>query len=316
MAYNLNRILTALVALGAFVSMTPASIAQELSVTAQRPNGISPLIVPPFYSWMNPDVSSAWAKGYLGQKTTITIVDDFRSPSGYDGNLAGSTQFLRHGEWTRLETSLVAPSATIKSKDFSTSNAAVTLYSGLNVLNLSYGMIAQDGYASMRWGKEESSIISYATNGKAVVSKAAGNDSVAVGMATADGTKDYLSAALIGTKSTIFVGALDYNGTTDNPASMAWYSNTAGSSLAVQSHFLVVGVEGDATGLYGTSFAAPIIAGYAAIVGSKFTTATPTAIVNDLLRTARTDTLSGYSAGTYGMGEASLGRALAPTSIK
>ncbi|WP_245466973.1 MULTISPECIES: S8 family serine peptidase [unclassified Mesorhizobium] len=77
----------------------------------------------------------------------------------------------------------------------------------------------------------------------------------------------------------------------------------------------LVGVEGDKTGLYGTSFAAPIISGYAAIIGSKFTKATPVQITNDLLNTARTDTLANYDPSIYGKGEASLSRALAPVAI-
>jgi subtilisin family serine protease len=66
----------------------------------------------------------------------------------------------------------------------------------------------------------------------------------------------------------------------------------------------------------GTSFAAPIVSGYAAIVGSKFTSASATAVANQLLNTARTDTVTGYHASIYGRGEASLTRALAPASIR
>ncbi|TIP45145.1 MAG: peptidase S8 and S53 subtilisin kexin sedolisin, partial [Mesorhizobium sp.] len=187
---------------------------------------------------------------------------------------------------------------------------------GLNVLNLSYGMYTTAGYSvnQIWWAPEEASIISYATKGSAIVSKAAGNDAVAVGGVTG-GQQDYLDLALIGKPTAIFVGALSTNGTTTNKAQLAWYSNYAGSNAAVQSHFLVVGVEGDKTGLYGTSFAAPIISGYAAIIGSKFTKATPVQITNDLLNTARTDTLANYDPSIYGKGEASLSRALAPVAI-
>lgn len=58
------------------------------------------------------------------------------------------------------------------------------------------------------------------------------------------------------------------------------------------------------------------VSGYAAILGSKFTSATPTQITNQLLDTARTDTLVNYNPVTYGRGEASLSRALAPVSIR
>ena len=267
-------------------------------------------------SWMSPDVGAAWAKGYKGKGATITMVDDFSSATRFYGNFGIGLQYQRHGEWTREEASMIAPSAYIRSKDFTT-GSAVSLAYGLNVLNLSYGMYASQGYSvsQIGWAPEESSIISYASRGLAVVSKAAGNDSVAVGGA-AGGKQDYLDLALIGKPSAIFVGALSSNGTTSNPAQLAWYSNYAGSDPRVQSHFLVVGVAGDTTGLYGTSFAAPIISGYAAIIGSKFTSATPIQITNDLLNPARTDTLVNYSPSVYGKGEASLSRALAPVSIR
>ncbi|WFP65365.1 S8 family serine peptidase [Mesorhizobium sp. WSM4904] len=266
-------------------------------------------------SWMSADVGAAWAAGYKGQGVTITIVDDFSSSSRFSGNFGIGVQTLRHGEWTREEASMIAPAATIRSKDFST-GSTVPLAAGRNVLNLSYGMYASAGYGvnQIGWAPEESSIISYATKGSAIVSKAAGNDSVAVGGVTG-GQQDYLDLALIGKPTAIFVGALSTNGTTANKAQLAWYSNYAGSNTAVQSHFLVVGVEGNKTGLYGTSFAAPIISGYAAIIGSKFTSATPVQITNDLLNTARTDTLVNYNPAVYGKGEASLSRALAPVAI-
>jgi subtilisin family serine protease len=179
-------------------------------------------------------------------------------------------------------------------------------------------MVARAGFRVNRinWSAQERSIIRYAANGNAVISKAAGNDAVAVGGVTASNTVDYLAAALRGTRSAIFVGALNTNGSTASPATLASYSNFAGSDATIQKQFLVVGVEGSKTGLYGTSFAAPVITGYAAILGSKFTAAKPTQVVNQLLATARKDTLADYSAAKYGRGEASLTRALAPVTIR
>jgi subtilisin family serine protease len=290
-----------------------AALAMLGGVSASSAQTTTPIL----RSWMSPDIADAWTQGYKGQKVTITIVDDFTSSSKFGGNLGTGALVQRHGEWTRLETSLVAPLATIKSKSFY-SGTAVSLATGLNVLNLSYGMYAKSGYSASQigWSAQESSIISYAKNGKAVIVKAAGNDGIAIGASNSKGQTDYLNLSLVGAQSAIFVGALNSNGTTTNLASMASYSNTAGTNTAVQSHFLVVGVEGNETGLYGTSFAAPIISGYSAIIGSKFTTATPTQIANQLLKTARKDTLLNYNATTYGMGEASLSRALAPISIR
>jgi hypothetical protein len=183
-------------------------------------------------------------------------------------------------------------------------------------------MYSNSGYAvnKIAWSAREQSIINYATNGTAVISKAAGNDyGITVGGATSTGKTDYLNLALINTKSAIFVGALDKNGTTTSRAKIASYSNIAGANTAVQNKFLVVGVNGGNDPnykLYGTSFAAPVISGYSAILGSKFQTADATKISNQLLNTARTDTIANYSASVYGKGEASIARALAPVSIK
>ncbi len=284
---------------------------------------IGPLGAGPAFStsavqpWMSPEIGDAWRQGYKGSGVTITVIDDFKSGNFYYGNLGAGTQARRHGEWTTLEASMIAPSATMRTQDFS-SGQTVRLNRGMNVLNLSYGMYAAAGYSANQigWSAQESSIISYAKNGQAVIAKAAGNDRVAVGAANAAGQVDYLNAALIGAPTAIFVGALDRNGTPEQKAALAYYSNFAGDNVAVQNKFLTVGVRGDVTGLYGTSFAAPVIAGYAAVLGSKFTKATPTQITNQLLTSARTDTIQGYSASIHGRGEASISRALAPKVIQ
>lgn len=267
--------------------------------------------------WMSPEVADAWRQGYKGQGVTITAVDDFRSNYGLWGNLGHGTQLLRHGQWTLKEAGMIAPSATLRAHDFN-SGWSVALSRGLNVINASYGMYANAGYTANQigWAPQERSIISYAMNGQAIISKAAGNDAVAVGTANSAGHVDYLNVALRGAQSAIFVGALDKNGSTAAPAALASYSNTAGSDATVQKQFVVVGVEGDKTGLYGTSFAAPVVTGYAAILGSKFKQATPTAITNRILTTARQDTVAGYNPEVHGRGEASITRALAPVSIR
>ena len=272
---------------------------------------------PQLQTWMSPEVADAWKQGYKGSGVTVTVVDDFRSNQGLYGNLGQGTQLLRHGEWTLKEASMIAPSATMRANDFN-SGTSVGLRRGLNVLNLSYGMYAPAGYTASQigWSSQESSIISHAQNGKAVISKAAGNDAIVIGSANASGQVDYLNLALKGAQSAIYVGALNTNGTTSAPASLASYSNTPGADAVVQQQFVVVGVDGAKTGLYGTSFAAPIISGYAAILGSKFTKSTPTQIANQLLKTARQDTISGYNPATHGRGEASITRALAPVSIQ
>jgi subtilisin family serine protease len=278
----------------------------------------SPVVTSPkLQSWMSGEIAEAWSSGYRGQGTTLTVVDDFSSRNYYAGNLGTGSQSLRHGEWTRLESSMIATSSTVASHDFASGRTVALARTGLNVVNLSYGMMAKSGYSvsQIGWSAQENSLITYARNGNAVIAKAAGNDAVAIGGTNRSGNTDYLNLALAGTRSAIFVGALDRNGTVTNRANLASYSNFAGSDPTVQSQFLTVGVRGDLTGLYGTSFAAPVVSGYAAVLGSKFTTATPTQITNRLLTTARTDTINNYSAAVHGRGEASISRALAPSSI-
>jgi subtilisin family serine protease len=264
--------------------------------------------------WMSGDVSAAHLLDLKGQGTYVTFVDDFDSNNTFLGNWGDGTKTLNHGGWTSSETLLVAPEATYFLQDFTVDMALSFHDVGLDVVNASYGMIgmarfyypgALDSYAT------EKSIIDAAWSGEAVVSKAAGNDGIAVG-GNVKGTTDYLGNSLIGAQSVIFVGALDFNGSTSNRAPMSYYSNYAGSETNVQDHFLVVGVDYKATGLAGTSFAAPIVAGYAAILGSKFTTASETQVANQLLDTARTDTIFGYDIAIHGQGEACLSCALAP----
>lgn len=281
-----------------------------------KPTAAKPL--PKYQTWMSSEIADAWTAGFKGQGTTITVVDDFTSKNYLSGNLGNGVQSQRHGEWTRLEASMIAPSAAIASKDFNSGTRVALAAKGLNVLNLSYGMYAssQNSLSQITWSAQETSIIDYAKNGRAVIAKAAGNDAVAVGAVNSAQNIDFLDQALVGTQSALFVGALSSNGTTATPATLAYYSNYAGTDVNVQSHFLVVGVEGSKTGLYGTSFAAPIITGYAAALGSKFTAATPTQITNQLLSTARKDTIAGYDVTKYGQGEASITRALAPAAIK
>lgn len=266
-------------------------------------------------SWMHPEVAGAWAAGWRGQNSRITVVDDFRSATRHVGNFGTGNKRLRHGDWTLMQSKMIATRAATVKHDFTNKRAVGLKGNALDVINLSYGMMGPAGFSGVIWDARENSIISHATTGKAVVVKAAGNDAVAVNTATGAGTFDYLNLDLTGTKA-IFVGALSANGTVDQKAVMASYSNFAGADAAVQDRFIVAGVEGDKTGLYGTSFAAPVISGYAALLGSKFRGTPPDMIADRLIDTARTDTIQGYDKAVHGMGEASIGRAIAPASIR
>ncbi|MGZ3218040.1 S8 family serine peptidase [Paracoccus sp. T5] len=264
--------------------------------------------------WMSPEIADAWTQGYKGQGSHVTVVDDFKSRSRYWGQLEPRVQRLRHGQWTAKQVSLMAPSARVKRQDFG-DNRAIKLRRGLNIFNLSYGMMAVENL-SVRWNPRERSIIKHAQGGRGVAVKAAGNDAIPIGAVNSMMEVDYLARDLVGAASAIFVGALDAHGRPDQRANLASYSNYAGDDAAVQSQFLVVGVTGAQTGLYGTSFAVPIVSGYSAVLSSKFPQATPAQVASQLLSTARTDTINNYTAATHGRGEASIARALAPVAIR
>ena len=158
----------------------------------------------------------------------------------------------------------------------------------------------------------------------AVITQAAGNDNLdtkyslnALGLS---GDANVASRLLI-------VGALDKDGTVASKATKASYSNYAGSSSAISDRFVMangtmpwgatsVKINGTNVGIaQGTSFAAPLVAGYAAVVMQKFPNLTAASTSNIILDTARTDTLScspNCDPTVYGKGEASLSRALAP----
>ena len=266
-------------------------------------------------SWASSDVKAAWTQGYLGRGTTVTVVDDYAA-TPVSGKLVDSqpTQILPHGSWTSMQVGMLAPLAKVEQVQFG--NAAIPLSTGLNIMSLSYGIYASTIYSGINYNAQSQSLIDMASNGTAVVVKAAGNDAVAIGAANSSGKKDFFNDALKNGLSTIFVGALDDNGTADKKTSKAWYSNYAGSDAVAQKRMLFVGVRADITGLYGTSFAAPIVSAYASLLGSKFRSASATAISNQLLNTARTDTIAFYDPTVYGKGEASLSRALAPVTIR
>lgn len=265
-------------------------------------------------AWMSTDVSAAWARGYKGQGVSISVVDDFINDP-FTGNLTGRTESKTHGRWTTQQASLIAPRATVYRRSYFDEFSNLRLRSGLDVINLSYGITSTPGSGGIDYEALEDSIISYAQTSQAVVVKAAGNESVRIGGVDEYGEIDYLNVDLIGAESAIFVGALTRNGKTSSKARLASYSNFAGSNTTVQRQFLVVGVDESRMKMAGTSFGAPIVAGYAAILGSKFKSATPDQIVDQLLSTARKDTISNYRASIHGRGEASLSRALAPSRL-
>ena len=272
-------------------------------------------------AWMHGDVWNAWTQGYKGQGVKITVVDNY-SGNPLNGSLNGVSDVLSHGEFVLKTAGIVAREAELRPVDFSYStNQPLRLVAGgMNVINASYAILSSSAAtAEQALSIRERSIIQHARNGAAVVVMAAGNyQSGGFTVTTGKQNGKYLamSSGLFNAQSAIFVGALDRNGSPENKARLASYSNYAGANTDYQKQFLVVGVdEANMGGLRGTSFAAPIVSGYAAIVGSKFHVS-PAKVVNQLLVTARKDTIEDYRADVHGQGEASLSRALAPKSIR
>lgn len=259
------------------------------------------------YQYQSPEVWAAWAQGYKGQNTVINVHDDFTTVAGFN-----------HGAWVSLFASTTAPSASVVGHQSGGQAIVGITPKKLNIFNMSYGIYSPTGTGSLV--ASTAAIIGYAQKGQAVVTFAAGNDAIPMGgvvkLGEMRGQIDIMAVPLAGQPSALIVGALSTNGTTSKPASMAEYSNTASASPVFQKNFLVVGVDTSAGIPAGTSFAAPIVAGYVAILASKFTTASATAVTNQLLNTARTDTVAGYNPAIYGRGEASIARALAPASIR
>ena len=259
------------------------------------------------YPFQSPEVWAAWGQGYQGQNTVINIHDDFKTVDGFN-----------HGAWISQYASITAPLASVVNHQNGGPAIVGITPNKLNIFNMSYGYYSSTGMGPLV--ASTAAIIGYAQKGQAIVTFAAGNDAVPMGAVVMQGEYqgkiDKMGLQLAGQPSAIIVGALSTNGTTSKPASMASYSNTASTSPVFQQNFLVVGVDTTAGIPAGTSYAAPIVAGYAAILGSKFPTANAMAVSNQLLNTARTDTVAGYDPAIYGRGEASISRALAPISIR
>lgn len=294
-------------------------LAPVSTTTLRLPSAVTPkpAVTPVYRRWMSPEIRLAWNAGFRGQNTRIVVVDDFTSKDRFSGNLGPGKVTQRHGTWVRQQAGMIAPAAEMRTLDYYSNERVTARSTGLTVVNLSYGIFGRPGITIIEseLAPQERSIVRHARLGTAVVVQAAGNDGVAVGTPEAGGHVDYLSLALIGKQSAIFVGALDRNGTVTNKARIEGYSNYAGKRRAVQDRFLMVGVRDDVTGIAGTSFAAPIVSGYAAVLGSKFRGASATQISNRLLNTARTDTIRNYRRDVHGRGEASIGRAIAPSRI-
>ena len=325
-----------------------------ISVSGQGVAG--PTLVQP-----SSDVLAAWNAGWTGKNTNILVID------GYASIGACNNSSTCHGITTAMITDLVAPGATKYYVDYGYASFLGTyITSGhlkdaggntfsapaIQAVNARFGLywtangwnpnLSSDrttaynfilpyittwtNYLNGTRVSGDNTLIAAATN--AVVSKSAGNDAI-------DAKYEYLAKAF-STDSSIgprllVVGALTKNGTVASPASLASYSNFAGTDSTIASRFVLANgnapyanggvkingsnIAGYDGGNVGTSYAAPIVAGYAAVVMQKFPNLTAASTSNIILDTARTDTLScspSCDPAIYGKGEASLSRALAP----
>ena len=192
------------------------------------------------------------------------------------------------------------------------SNSSSNTYRTLKVLNMSLGGTSTNRVSNQYLYSNQLSYANSSTVPDIVFVKAAGNNSCVISQTNCDPLNAVFFNSPNYKNKTIIVGALNQAG-----GNIANYSNKAGSYSDI---FLVA----DGRGFYnstlnsydeGTSFAAPRVSGYAAILRQKFPNLNAEKSVSIMLDTARYDTLGCFpncDPTIYGKGEASLSRALAP----
>ena len=185
-------------------------------------------------------------------------------------------------------------------------------YRTLKVVNLSLGGTSKVSVVNKAKYDAQLAYANTSVTPDAVFVKAAGNSSCSASLINCDPLNTVLYLAVPFKEKSILVGALTQAG-----GVIAGYSNTAGSFA---NRFVVADGRGvkEVDGSYreGTSFAAPRVSGYAAILRQKFPNLNAVATSNVILDTASWNSSWGAkNASTqaiYGQGEANLGRALAP----
>lgn len=194
-------------------------------------------------------------------------------------------------------------------------DAASKSYRGLQVVNLSLGGTSRNSVTNKSSYATQLLYANASDVPDAVFVKAAGNSSCVVSQTNCDPLNAVFYNSPQFQNKSILVGALSQSG-----GFLASYSNTAG---AFADKFVVADGRGvrniDGTYEQGTSFAAPRVSGYAAILRQKFPNLNAASTTNVILDTASWNTAWGAKSATtqaiYGQGEASLSRALAPVGI-
>ena len=198
-------------------------------------------------------------------------------------------------------------------KNLGTGTDASSLrYQSLKVVNLSLGGTSTNQIANQASYATQLTYANTSVVPDAVFVKAAGNGSCIINLSNCDPINPVFHNSPQYKDKSIIVGALNQSG-----GSIASYSNKAGTYADI---FLVAdgrGIYNSSSATYdeGTSFAAPRVTGYVAILRQKFPNLDAIKSTSVMLDTARYDTLTCYpncDPAIYGKGEASLSRALAP----
>ena len=300
------------------------------------------------------DVLAAWSKGWTGKGLNILLVDDYanRATCTLANKSCHGVMTMMNADYIAPGANKYGLDYNFATSAFDISGTNLTSSKSINVVNMSwtytYGLnnwncnngsctaptsaVYAAGIAATQAANNSlinglngvTNITNISNLANSVLTASAGNDGLD---AKYNLTALALSADANTSSRLLIVGALDKNGTVASPASKATYTNTAGANTAISSRYVMaygnmpwtagsVKINGDNFGVeQGTSFAAPLVAGYAAIVMQKFPNLTAASTSNIILDTARTDTLSctpNCDPTIYGKGEASLSRALAP----
>ncbi len=296
-------------------------------------------------------VKAAWSSGWTGKGVNILSVDSYAG-TGMDFHHGVTTMMItslvaiganRYGLDFGWNSTTLTPTGNVKD---GVSGADILSTTHMGVVNASIGfsysgsglnpslssdvatafdVVAANG-AGTTWKNVFSgrTAVSYLSVSDAVIVKSAGNDATSSAnepLVHAFATDTGISSRLL------IVGATTSDGTTLSKTSLASYSNVAGNVSNISDRFLVangrspydtgdLAIDGyGAAAGSGTSYAAPRVAGYAALLRQKFPNLNASKSASILLDTARYDTLSCYpncNPSIYGRGGASISRALAP----
>jgi hypothetical protein len=294
----------------------------------------------PTYAPPHPDVIAAWNNGWTGKGVNVVIADALTDQHGViTANIAGRYAPGSTFYGIPLDFNLYTNPGNVFNLNGTNSNLSSTNPINAGVINLSFGanytggvsdaqrLVVDNNFSTLRnnWVNilQGSFVYTGLNLNTAVITKAAGNDAI-----TAD--KESFVKAFADNNNIqnrlLIVGALNFD--VNGKGFIASYSNTAGTYQNVSNRFLVasggtpfnygdIAINGYLTtfGAEGTSFAAPRVAGYAAIIEQKFPNLDAAKTSNIILDTARYDTLAcnpNCDPSIYGKGQASLSRALAP----